>query len=173
MNKPQAASRKPQVLFLLFTLHLLLITCVGCEAFVRKFRRKPQGEERKELPIFEPQIYDEAAVAKDELYRDYFVFWESWADELISYLKENANAKKQKECVSQGLDNLLKMQSLLNEEKAKAMEPSIVEFKAVRNKIFASYLKTIELSSLKNKIERIKTKVHRDFAFSKVKNDLK
>ena len=151
---------------------LMIISLTGCEAFVKKFRRRPK-EEKREEPIIQPQSYPDVALNKDELYRDYFLFWESWADELVSFLKDNANTKKQKECIQQAMDNLVKMQSLLNEEKAGFLDKFVIELTTVKNVLFQSYLNSADFSYLKNKIERIKAKVHRDFVFSKIKKDLR
>lgn len=151
----------------------LLFTTVGCEAFVRKFTRKPKGETKREEPLIQPQDYPDVALNKEELYKDYFLFWESWADELVSFLRENANAKKQKECAGEALDNLAKMQSLLNDEKARMLEKFILEFTAVRNMVFESYLNSADFSYLRNKVERIKSGVHRGFMFLRVRKELK
>ena len=150
----------------------LLVSLTGCEAFVKKFRRKPR-EEKREEPIIQPESYPDVALNKDELYRDYFLFWESWADELVSFLRDNANTKKQKECIQQAMDNLLKMQSLLNEEKAASLDGFVIELTTVKNVLFQSYLNSADFSYLRNKVERIKARVHRDFVFSKIKKDLR
>ena len=150
----------------------LLVSLTGCEAFVKKFRRKPR-EEKREEPIIQPESYPDVALNKDELYRDYFLFWESWADELVSFLRDNANTKKQKECIQQAMDNLLKMQSLLNEEKAASLDGFVIELTTVKNVLFQSYLNSADFSYLKNKVERVKARVHRDFVFSKIKKDLR
>ena len=150
----------------------LLVSLTGCEAFVKKFRRKPK-EEKKEEPIIQPENYPDVALNKDELYRDYFLFWESWADELVSFLNEKANVRKQKECIQQAVDNLVKMRSLLNEEKAKSLDKFAAELAAVKNVLFQSYLNSADFSYLKNKLERIKAKVHQGFVFSKIKKDLR
>ena len=156
---------------LLSTAYFLLSTLTGCEAFVRKFTRKPK-EVRKEEPIIQPEIYPDKGVAKDRLYKDYFLFWQAWADELLAHLNEKANLKKQKECAYEALDNLFKMRSLLNEEKAKAFEPLVNEFKTVSDIVFAGRLVSADFDYLRLKVERIKAKVHRNFIFSKVQKDL-
>lgn len=156
----------------LFTGFCLLVSLTGCEAFVRKFRRKP-AEEKREESIIQPESYPDVALNKDELYRDYFLFWESWADELVSFLNDTANVKKQKECIQQATDNLVKMQSLLNEEKARSLDTFAAELTTVKNVLFQSYLNNADFSYLKKKMERIKAKVHQGFVFSKIKKDLK
>ncbi len=167
--KTQGLKLKITAVFMCF---LMIISFTGCEAFVKKFRRKPR-EEKREEPIIQPESYPDVALNKDELYRDYFLFWESWADELVSFLKDNANTKKQKECIQQAMDNLLKMQSLLNEEKAASLDGFVIELTTVKNVLFQSYLNSADFSYLRNKVERIKARVHRDFIFSKIKKDLR
>lgn len=157
----------------LFITCSLLFTLIGCAAFVRKFTRKPKGEPEKEEPVIQPEVYPDAAVNKDELYKDYFTFWEGWADQLMEFLNEQANFKKQRECAYEALDNLIKIRELLNEEKAKSLEPLINEFIAVKTIVFAGRLISSDYSYLKNKVERIKSRVHRDFTHSRVSKDLK
>lgn len=157
---------------LVFTLYCLFFTLIGCEAFVRKFTRKPK-EIKKEEPVIQPEVYPEALASKEQLYKDYFLFWQTWADELSAHLNEKANAKKQKECAYEALDNLMKLEPLLNEEKAKALEPLLNEFKTVKNIIFAGHLNSPDFDYLRVKVERIKSKVHRSFVFLKARKDLK
>lgn len=151
----------------------LLFTLIGCAAFVRKFTRKPKGELEKEEPVIQPEVYPDLAAAKDELYKDYSTFWEGWADQLMEFLNEKANFKKQKECAYEALDNLTKMRELLNEEKAKSLEPLIDEFTAVKAIVFAGRLSSPDYNYLKNKVERIKSRVHRHFAYSRISKDFK
>lgn len=159
--------------FFLFSIFYFLISMTGCQSLARKFIRKPKGEPKKEEPIFQPQEYPQMPQEMGQLYKDYFLFWESWADELLSYLSKDANSKKQKECAAQALDNLTKMQSLLSEEKAKAILPRVSEFTAVKEEIFSSSLNSASLFSLRNKIERIKSRVRREFIYNKIQNDIK
>lgn len=158
-------------IILLATIYLLLTTLTGCQALVRKFTRPPK-EVKKEEPIIQPEIYPDKSAAKDMLYKDYFLFWQTWADELLAHLNEKANLKKQKECAYEALDNLFKMRSLLNEEKAKEFEPLVDEFKTVRDIVFAGRLVSSDFDYLRLKVERIKAKVRRKFIFSKVQKAL-
>lgn len=158
----------------IYSCFLFLVICslTGCEAFVRKFTRKTKKTVFEE-PVIQPQEYPQTALSREELYRDYFLFWETWADELLNFLKEDANAKKQKACADEALDNLTKMQSLLNEEKAKLLAAAIGEFNTFKNILAENSLNRADISYLRNKLERIKAKVHRGFIFSKIKKDLK
>ena len=172
--KPTPAYRQAGItqIILLVVCCLLLVTLTGCEAFVRKFTRKPKGEPRKETPVIQPEVYPDVASSRGQLYKDYFLFWETWVEELLSNLSEKANLKKQKECANEALDNLTKMRSLLNDEKAKTLEPFIAEFTALKNTISAERLNSADFYYLRNKLERIKSKVHRNFIFSKIEKGL-
>lgn len=159
--------------FILVCSFIFLISgLTGCEAFVRKFTRKPK-EIHKEEPVIEPQAYPDIGATKDALYKDYFLFWETWAEELLSFLRVDSNFKKQKECAWQALDNLTKMQSLLNEDKAKQLEKYIVDFTKIKDDIYSGRLIYADLYSIRLKVDNIKSGVHRSFVFSKVKNDFK
>ena len=161
-----------QIIFIC-SIFFFLFYLSGCQTLARKFTRKPKGEPKKEEPVIQPEVYPDVAQGKDELYKDYFTFWESWADELIEFLNEKANSKKQKECAALALDNLIKMRELLKEEKAKSLEPKVIEFAAVKAIVFAGRLISSDYYYLKNKVERIKSMVHRNFAYSRIKQDLK
>ncbi|OGX25626.1 MAG: hypothetical protein A3J51_05760 [Omnitrophica WOR_2 bacterium RIFCSPHIGHO2_02_FULL_45_21] len=170
---PAKIKRRWTQIILLSTTCCLLFTLIGCAAFVRKFTRKPKGEPEKEEPVIQPEVYPDLAADKDQLYKDYSAFWEGWADQLMEFLNEKANFKKQRECAYEALDNLIKMRELLNEEKAKSLESLINEFTAVKTIIFTGRLSSPDYNYLKNKVERIKSGVHRHFAHSKISKDLK
>src|SRR3989338_324309 len=171
---PVGRQEKSKVKNIIYFCFVFLVLCSwpGCEAFVRKFTRKTKKTVLEE-PVIQPQEYPSTALSREELYRDYFLFWETWADELLNFLKEDANAKKQKACANEALDNLTKMQSLLNEEKANALQGLIEEFNTFRNILSENRLNRADISYLRNKLERVKAKVHRGFIFSKVNKDLK
>lgn len=164
----QSTIRKVAALvFLLYCLSSL----TGCEAFVRKFTRKPKYI-KKEEPIIQPESYPEITVTKEDYYKDSFLFWESWSDELISFLTSDANFKKQKQCANESLENLIKCQGLLNEAKAREFQPSILEFSEIKDEIFSGNLSSSRLPVLRDRVKRVKVKVRRNFSYTKVKDDL-
>ncbi len=150
----------------------LVISLAGCEAFVRKFTRKPK-DEVKEAPLLEPQQYPDGTLTKEQLYRDYYTFWESWTDELEDSLVRGTNFKKLKQCANEALDNLAKLQSLLKEEKGIKLQKCVADFTKVKDRVFSGDLTYSERDLLKDRVSRIKNQVHRDFVYSKAKNDLK
>ena len=85
--------RLPFKIILLATCYLLLATLIGCEAFVRKFTRKSKNPV-EEVMVLAPEEYKGPQQTKEELYRQYFLFWKSWQDELIESLLQNKSNKK-------------------------------------------------------------------------------
>ena len=56
-------------LFLLVTSYLLLVTTIGCDAFIRKFTRKPKKENLpKEELLIAPEEYKVPLMSKEDLY---------------------------------------------------------------------------------------------------------
>lgn len=72
---------------LLFFCGFLILNMIGCEAFVRKFTRKAKKEQREEM-VLVPQEYQKPKLTKEQEYRHYFLYWQSWQDELIGSLRQ-------------------------------------------------------------------------------------
>lgn len=150
------------------------ISLTGCEAFVRKFTRKTKKKARIEEQVIQPQTYPDVSLTREELYRDYYLFWESWTSELLNnFMYEDANRKKQKECVEEAWDNITKMRSLLKEDKALALQNIIDEFAVFKSILFQNRLNRADVTYLRNKLERIRAKARRGFIFARIKKDLK
>src|SRR3989338_3700293 len=88
-----------------YTLILLLIFySLGCEAFIRKFTRKPKKENMpKEEMVLAPEEYKAPEMSKEDLYRQHFLFWRTWQDELIASLNKEGNHKKQIDCINEAV----------------------------------------------------------------------
>ena len=159
-------------IILLVTSYLLLVTMIGCDAFVRKFTRKPKKEDLpKEEMVLSPEEYKTPQVSKEEIYRQYFLFWKSWHDELIVSLQEGANHKKQIDCVREAIENLTQLKILFNEEKQKNIDVYINQLKdledLIAKDIYGSAIARNRLAA-----ERIKRNILRDFSYSKIKDYL-
>jgi hypothetical protein len=145
---------------------------LGCEAFVRKFTRKPKKEESpQEEMVLAPQEYKSPEMSKEELYRQYFLFWKSWQDELIGSLSIGANHKKQISCINETLNNLEQLRLLLNETKQKELDIYINQLKELKRLIIEdSYGSNIN----KNRFtaEHIKRNILRDFSYNRISEDI-
>jgi hypothetical protein len=171
--KLQKRISKIIIVFLLCGLCTLVCGLCGCESFARKFVRKPKAEQNKtEEIVLVPQEYKTEESSKEELYRQYFLFWESWQDELIDSLSyQGLNRKKQIDSLREAVKNLVSMKDLLKPEKQKLMDNYINEM----NSLGQDISKDVYENSIDNNLmnaQRIKRNIQRDFYFSKIKDFL-
>lgn len=158
--------------FLLVTSYLLLITMLGCEAFVRKFTRKSKKESLpKEEMVLAPEEYKGPQMSKEELYRQYFLFWKSWQDELMVSLSQGANHKKQIDCAGEAIKNLTNFRVLLDENSREKLDAYINQLSGLKD-LITNDAYGINIASYRQKAERIKRKILRDFSYQKVKGNL-
>lgn len=159
------------ILFLNFAFLVLNFAYLcGCDAFVRKFTRKPKKEymEQEEM-VLVPQEYKGPQMTKEELYRQYLLFWKSWQDELIEALLRSNNHKKQLSCAQEAIKNLEQLTPLLKEEKQKALEIYINQMRDLKGSI---EMDTYSMNTSPNRMsaERIRRYILRDFSYNKMKD---
>ena len=165
---------KPPItqIILLVTSYLLLVTLIGCDAFVRKFTRKRKKENLpQEEMVLVPQEYKAPVVAKDELYRQYFFFWKSWHDELIQALTTGANYKKQIDCANEAIKNLQQLKSLLKPEKQKQLDAYINQLNDLKE-LIAKDIYGMRIAGSRLSAERIKRNILRDLSLPAIKDYL-
>jgi len=151
----------------------LLFTALGCDAFIRKFTRKPKKENlAKEELVLEPEEYTGSALTKEELYRQYFLFWKSWQEELIASLSEGSNYKKRLDCAEEVIKNLKELRLLLVEERSKKLEGYINQMSvlggAIEKDIYGVNILKHRLNA-----ERLERIILKQFVYYKVKDYLK
>jgi hypothetical protein len=159
--------------FLLFVLYFLLFAMLGCDAFVRKFTRKPKKESiSREEMVLVPEEY-KPTMSKEQLYRQYFLFWQSWQGELITSLTptQTGNNKKQVDCAQEAIKNLSNLRTMINEDKQKKLDIYINELKELKSQIAKDFYGT-NITAYARAAERIKRGILRDFSYNKVRNDL-
>lgn len=174
MSRHRLYRFKPQVrhIILLATCYLLLATLIGCEAFVKKFTRKPKRFTVKEEPVLVPEQYSLSDISTEERYRQYFLFWKSWQDELITALGSSASHKKRKDCLKQAIRNLEEMRFLLFEEKQKELDVYLERLRHLTNEINQDIYGS-RLTIHKGRAESLKRNILRDLSYPKVKNHLR
>ena len=158
-------------LFNLFVICFVMVCLLGCDAFVRKFTRKPNKDQlpQEEL-VLAPEEY-KPTMSKEELYRQYLLYWQSWQDELIESLGRRSNYKKQVSCVEQAIKNLEQVKLMLNEEKRKKLDIYFNQLKALKGSITEdSY--GLNIPIFRQNAERLRRGILRDFSYSKVKGFL-
>ncbi|MFA5411138.1 MAG: hypothetical protein WC321_04665 [Candidatus Omnitrophota bacterium] len=162
----------PKFRFLLLLISCsLFVTLIGCDAFVRKFTRKSKKSDLdKEEMLLAPEEY-KSTMTKEELYRQYFLFWQSWQDELIEALTSRAAHKKQISCINEALKNLAQLRPLLNPEKQKKLDSYLKQLQDLRGLITGDIYGTNAVNYRLN-AERLKRNILRDFSYPKIKDYL-
>ena len=160
-------SKSKNIIFAII-IFFLIFDMVGCEAFVRKFTRKHKKEEGVEPPVLAPEEYKGPQTSKEDQYRQFFIFWRSWQDELISSLLYGRNYRKQVDCANEGIKNLLSMRPYLNEEKQKKLDVYIVKMNDLKS-LVADDRYGMNLNWNRLKAEKVRRDIVRDFSFPKIK----
>jgi hypothetical protein len=157
---------------LLVTSYCVLVILTGCDAFVKKFTRKPKTEN---LPTDEmvvaPQEYKRPERSKSEQYQQSFLFWKTWQDELIVSLQEKRSQKKYVDCLNQAVQYLESLRPLLKQEVQQKLDQYIVQ----ERKLSESLSKDFYGHNISRNLfsaERIKRSILRDFSYKKIKDFL-
>ncbi|MFA5145493.1 MAG: hypothetical protein WC723_05770 [Candidatus Omnitrophota bacterium] len=150
---------------------LLLVTSMGCESFTRKFTRKSKKDKGTQEMVLSPEEYKGPQASKEEIYRQYFLFWKSWHDELIEALLQGKSPKKQIDCSQEAINNLVNLKALLHMDMQNRLDVYIGQLKELQDQIkkdpYGSYA-----TMNTRKAERIKMRILRDFSYNKIKNYL-
>jgi len=160
--------------FYYFIICILLITLLtGCDAFVRKFRRKPKREtyQQKEM-VLVPEDYPSLFANKEEAYRNYFTFWHSWHTEFINSLIEKSSHKRKIFCLSEAIKNLNILKEFILDEKRKNLESYIKELEDLKEKL-SKDIYTSNFNWFYNRAELLRKNILRDYAYHKIKDYLK
>jgi hypothetical protein len=122
--------------------------------------------------VLAPEEYKGPQMTKEELYRQYFLFWQSWEGELESALERGSNLKKKLDCVQEALKNLVNMKGMLVPGMQKNLdiylERTIELMGAIKSDIYG-----MDNNTNLKEAERIKMDIHRSFAYPKIKDYLK
>jgi len=163
---------KARKIFRSLVISFLIVNLLGCEAFVRKFTRKTKKENNlKEEMVLAPEEWSGPQMTSEQIYRQYFMFWKSWQDELIEALLQKKSQKKKIDCSLEAIKNLLGLRTLLNAQAQKKLDNYINQNKDLRDSISRDSYGSSS-SSYANSAERIKRNILRDFSYNKIKNSL-
>ncbi len=162
-----------RTLILLGCLLVFVFAAAGCESLARKFVRKPKLDDKKaDEVIFAPEEYKSESVANQDLYRQYFLYWQSWQDELIDSLEKSGNRKKQVDSLNEAVKNLEDIKLLINPESAARLDFCINRLQLLR----AAIVKDIYANNVaenRRQAEWIKRDISRDFSYNKIKDSIR
>jgi hypothetical protein len=151
----------------------LALSQIGCDAFVRKFTRKPKKDQlQAEELVLEPQEYKGPLMSREEVYRQYFLFWKSWQDELYLAFYDNRSNKKQLDCCQEAVKNLYNIRGLLDEGRQKLVDGYIAQLNTLKESI-KSDTGGINNARHAQLTERIKRNIIKDLSYAKIKNNIR
>jgi len=155
-----------------FTLVIFLLNLTGCESFARKFTRKSKKGTQVTEMVLVPQEYSGPQISKEELYRQYYIYWKAWQDELINAFTYKSSVKKQVDCANQAIKNLTNILPLLNEDKQRKLSMYIDKIKGLRLQAQQDIYGRNTANNARD-AEMLKNNIMRDFIYPKIKNYLR
>jgi hypothetical protein len=170
---PKNKIGKIKILLFYVTVFCFAAGLCGCESFSRKFTRKPKTDDKKaEEMVLVPEEYKAEAASSEELYRQYFLFWNSWQDELIDSLNSpNPNRKKHIDCISEAVKNLSAMKDLLKPDKQKFIDDYIKQMNSLAAALARDLYNSSTFANI-TKARQLKRKIEHDFSFVRIKDYL-
>ena len=149
----------------------LLLDLLGCEAFTRKFTRKSKKPDQAVEMVLTPEEYKGPEMTKEELYRQYYLYWSSWQDELINALAQKASLKKKVDCAQEALKNLVNMKMMLVAGAQKNFDPEITKLNDLLVNIKGDIYGVNDSWNLRA-AQGIKSNIHKSFIYPKIRNYL-
>jgi len=159
-------------IFFITVICCVLTTVFGCESFTRKFTRKSKKPDAAVEMVLIPEEYQGPNMTKEEIYRQYYLYWSSWHDELINALTQKSSLKKKVDCAQEALKNLVNMKMMLLADAQKNFDSEIAKLNDLLDCIKSDLYGVNDSRNLKS-AERIKVSIHRGFIYPKIRNYLK
>lgn len=156
----------------LFSVACLLFSAIGCESFTRKFTRKSKKTDQAIEMVLIPEEYKGPNMTKEEIYRQYFLFWKSWQDELINALTQRSSLKKKIDCAREALKNLVNMRGLLVAPSQKNLDLYIAKSEDLISDMQSDIYGANDNRNIQT-AERLKSGIQKGFIHPKIRNYLR
>jgi hypothetical protein len=150
----------------------LLLDLLGCESFTRKFTRKSKNSPATVEMLLAPEEYKGPNMTKEEIYRQYYLYWSSWQEELINGLTQKLSLKKKVDCAQEALKNLVNMKMMLVADAQKNFDLEIAKFNDLLDYLKSDVYGVNDSRNLQA-AQRIKNSIHKGFIYPKIRNYLK
>jgi len=150
---------------------VLLLVCMcmsmtGCETLKKKFVKKhPQ---KKVTPVMYPQDY-KGVYTNDVLYNNHFNYWRTWTEDLIDCLKTKGSSKREVLAATRAVEDLQRMQDLLNSPKKEELEKYVKFYESVRMKVGLGQPTDVQASRLVGDLDSRRRVIMRLFETKTVK----
>jgi len=142
----------------------------GCESFSRKFTRHKKEPLKAEEMVLEPQQYNNDQRSKEEIYREYFLYWESWQDEFIDSLtSDTPNRKRQADNLKEAVKNLMSMRDMLDQQRQDLMGTYITKLLDLETAISMD-IYNAAIPQHRMRAERIKRDILSLFSYHRIKD---
>lgn len=151
---------------------ILLANLSGCESFARKFTRKSKKADQAIEMVLIPEEYKGPNMTKEETYRQYFLFWKSWQEELINAFAQRSSLKKKIDCGQEALKNLVNMRGLLVAPAQKNLDVYIAKSRDLISDMQSDIYGSNDNRNIQ-KAERLKSDIQRVFIYPKIRNYLR
>jgi hypothetical protein len=158
-------------IWLVLSCCFLLLDLWGCESIVHKFTRKSKNPSHAVEMVLAPEEYKPSA-NKEEVYRQYYLYWGTWYDELINALTQSASLKKKLDCAQEALKNMVSMKMMLVPQAQKNFDRDISRMNALLADMKSDAYGQNDSRNLRA-AEKIKASVHLGFVYPKIRNYLK
>lgn len=160
---------KFKAFLLLTTYFLLLTTLFGCEAFRKKFVRKPKEKEVKIVV----ETYEYESEPAEKTYKRFFLFWRAAHEEMINSLKsQDSNRKKLVFAAEKIIENLQQMRQLLMPQMQARLDTFISEQKDIARQLNRFKLQHAQLIRIKSMLEKQRRQIQKEFNYKHIQEYL-
>ncbi|MFC1630991.1 hypothetical protein ACFL2I_00345 [Candidatus Omnitrophota bacterium] len=162
---------KAKTYLLLIAYSLQLVALSGCEAFRKKFVR--ESKKKKEIRAVTQTIDYASDLTTEQTYKNYYLFWSSWHEELIVLVNDqNSNRKKQLYAARMIVENLTQMRKLLVPAKQEQLGVFIAEQEDIIKKLDKFQISHLEMLRIKSSLARQKKQIQKEFDYRSIQENL-
>lgn len=144
-----------------------ILNLFGCATLKKKFIRQPK-KNKKVSSILVTQDY-KGIYSNEVLYNNHFVYWRGWTEELADSLYSGLSNKRQVQSANLAIDDLKRMQDLLNSPKKEALSAYIKIYEDMSAKLKLGQPNRVDAVTMANELERQRRIIIREFETRKVK----
>ncbi|MCK9594610.1 MAG: hypothetical protein PHH68_00410 [Candidatus Omnitrophica bacterium] len=142
----------------------------GCESFSRKFTRHKKEPLKPEEMVLEPQQYNNDQRSKEEIYREYCLYWESWQNEFIDSLtSDTPNRKRQADNLKEAIKNLMAMRDMLDQQRQDLLGAYITKLLDLETAISMD-IYNASIPQHRMRAEKLKRDILRIFSYHRIKD---
>lgn len=146
---------------------IFVLNLSACATLKKKFVRPPK-KGKKTTPILVTQDY-KGIYSNEVLYNNHFVYWRGWTEELMESLFSGLSNKRQVQNATAAIDDMKRMQDLLNSPKKEALSPHIKVYERILAKLKLGQPNRVDAVRMRNELEKERRVIIREFETRKAK----